>query len=155
LVQVSFQLSLPRDEASVSLTRRLIAQALEIVGVEADTVSDVEIALSEACANVLRHAKSGDEYEVRAGFNEERAFLEIIDHGDGFDPGARAPEGVRVPDESESGRGVMLMRALMDKVRFESRSGDGNTVILEKRLVWRPDSPVEQLLNPTAASETS
>jgi serine/threonine-protein kinase RsbW len=155
LVQVSFQLSLPRDEASVSLTRRLIAQALEIVGVEADTVSDVEIALSEACANVLRHAKSGDEYEVQAGFNEERAFLKIIDHGDGFDPGASAPEGVRVADESETGRGVMLMRALMDKVRFESRAGDGNTVILEKRLVWRPDSPVEQLLNPTAASETS
>jgi serine/threonine-protein kinase RsbW len=154
-VQVSFQLSLPRDEASVPLTRRLIAQALEIVGVEADTISDVEIALSEACANVLRHAKTGDAYEVRAGFNEERAFLEIIDQGEGFDPEVRAPEGELVADESESGRGVMLMRALMDKVRFESHSGDGNTVILEKRLVWRPNSPVEQFLNPSAVSETS
>ena len=153
-MQVSFQLSLPRDEASVPLTRRLIAQALEIVGVEADTISDVEIALSEACANVLRHAKTGDAYEVRAGFNEERAFLEIIDQGEGFDPEVRAPEGELVADESESGRGVMLMRALMDKVRFETRSDDGNTVILEKRLVWRPDSPVEQFLNPTV-SESS
>jgi serine/threonine-protein kinase RsbW len=147
-VQVSFQLSLPRDEASVPLTRRLIAQALEIVGVEPDIISDVEIALSEACANVLRHAKTGDEYEVRAGFNEDRAFLEIIDQGEGFDPDARAPEGELVADEAESGRGVMLMRALMDKVRFESRSGDGNSVILEKHLVWRPNSPVERLRSP-------
>jgi serine/threonine-protein kinase RsbW len=154
-VQVSFQLSLPRDEASVPLTRRLIAQALEIVGVEADTVSDVEIALSEACANVLRHAKTGDAYEVRAGFNEERAFLEIIDQGEGFDPEARAPAGELVADESESGRGVMLMRALMDKVRFESGSGDGNSVILEKRLVWRPNSPVEQFRQPARVRESS
>jgi serine/threonine-protein kinase RsbW len=153
-VQVSFQLSLPHDEASVPLTRRLIAQALEIVGVQADIISDVEIALSEACANVLRHAKNGDAYEVRAGFNEERAFLEIIDQGDGFDPDAKAPDGELVADESETGRGVMLMRALMDEVRFESHSGDGNTVILEKQLVWRPDSPVEQLRSPAATSET-
>jgi serine/threonine-protein kinase RsbW len=152
-VQVSFQLSLPRDEASVTLTRRLIAQALEIVGVEADTISDVEIALSEACANVLRHAKTGDAYEVRAGFNEERAFLEVIDQGEGFDPDTRAPEGQLVADESESGRGVMLMRALMDEVRFESHSGDGNTVTLQKRLTWRPDSPVEQLRSPATTSE--
>jgi serine/threonine-protein kinase RsbW len=154
-VQVSFQLSLPRDEASVPLTRRLIAQALEIVGVEADTISDVEIALSEACANVLRHAKTGDLYEVRAGFNEDRAFLEIIDQGEGFDPDTKAPEGQLVGDEAESGRGVMLMRALMDKVRFESRQGDGNIVILEKRLQWRSDAPIEHLKHPAAVAEPS
>lgn len=153
-MQVSFQLSLPRDEASVPLTRRLIAQALEIVGVEADIISDVEIALSEACANVLRHAKVGELYEVRAGFDEDRAFLQIIDQGEGFDPETSAPEGELVADESESGRGVMLMRALMDKVRFETME-DGNSVILEKRLQWRPDSPVEQLRQPAGATKTS
>jgi serine/threonine-protein kinase RsbW len=154
-VQVSFQLSLPRDEASVPLTRRLIAQALEIVGVEADTISDVEIALSEACANVLRHAQVGDAYEVRAGFNEERAFLEVIDQGEGFDPDARPPEGQLVGDEAESGRGVMLMRALMDKVSFESHKGDGNSVILEKKLQWRPDAPIEHFKHPVPVPEPS
>ena len=72
------------------VTRRLIAQALRVVGVEPDTVSDVEIALSEACANVLRHAQIGDSYEVRAGFDQERAFLEIIDQGAGFADTSRA-----------------------------------------------------------------
>jgi serine/threonine-protein kinase RsbW len=152
LVQVSFQLSLPRDEASVPLTRRLIAQALAVVGVEADTVSDVEIALTEACANVLRHAKTGNAYEVRAGFDEQRAFLEIIDEGEGFDPDAQLSVGA-AGEESESGRGVLLMRALMDKVRFESRTGDGNSVILEKHLSWRPDSAIGQFLQAAKADE--
>ena len=142
-MQVAFQLSLPRDEASVPLTRRLIAQALEVVGVEADTVSDVEIALSEACANVLRHAKVGDAYQVRAGFDESRAFLEIIDQGQGLSPDLPANDAVA--DDAESGRGIALMRALMDDVRFESHTGDGSSVILEKRLQWRPGSPVERM----------
>jgi serine/threonine-protein kinase RsbW len=140
-VLVSFHLALPRDEASVPVTRRLIAQALRVVGVEPDTVSDVEIALSEACANVLRHAQVGDSYEVRAGFDQERAFLEIIDQGAGLaDTSSLEPD-----DDAESGRGVTLMRALMDRVHFETRTGDGASVILEKRLRFLPDSPLQAL----------
>jgi serine/threonine-protein kinase RsbW len=141
-VQVSFQLALPREEASVPITRRLIAQALKVVGVEPDTVSDVEIALSEACANVLRHAQTGDAYEVRAGFDEERAFLEIIDRGVGF-PELDGAAGAS--DDAESGRGVTLMRALMDVVRFEKRHGDSNSVVLEKQLQFGAGSPIELL----------
>lgn len=147
-MQVSFHLALPRDEASVPVTRRLIAQALEVVGVEPDTISDVEIALTEACANVLRHAKVGEAYEVRAGFDEERAFLEIIDQGEGFDDLSHA----NASPDAESGRGVTLMKALMDKVRFESHQGDGSSVILEKRLQWKPGSAVEQLRRPNPAA---
>jgi serine/threonine-protein kinase RsbW len=145
-VQVSFRLALPREEASVPLTRRLIAQALEVVGVEPETISDVEIAVSEACANVLRHAKSGDAYEVRAGFDDTRAFLEIIDEGGGFQI---SPDGqpIAAPD-AESGRGVTLMKALMDTVRFQSRHGDRNSVILEKSLRFVPSAPIKRLGRP-------
>lgn len=123
------------------MTRRLVAEALRVVGVEPDTVSDVEIAVSEACANVLRHAQVGDSYEVRAGFDQERAFLEIIDHGEGFDLSSH----VEARDDAESGRGVALMKALMDRVHFESRIGDGSSVVLEKRLRFLPNSPVKTL----------
>jgi serine/threonine-protein kinase RsbW len=143
---VSFHLALPRDEASVPITRRLIAQSLEVVGVEPDTISDVEIALSEACANVLRHAQDGDVYEVLAGFDESCAFLEVIDQGEGFDPDSVAPTG---DAEAETGRGVTLMRALMDEVHFQRRTTTdgtpGSSVILEKHLRWRDDAAVEHL----------
>ena len=140
-MQVSFRLALPREEASVPITRRLIAQALKVVGVETDTVSDVEIALSEACANVLRHAQAGDSYEVRAGFDEHRAFLEIIDRGVGFSE----LDGEAASHDAESGRGVALMRALMDVVRFESRQGNSNSVVLEKKLQFGAGSPIALL----------
>lgn len=129
------------------VTRRLIAQALRVVGVDPDIVSDVEIALSEACANVLRHAQAGDAYEVRAGFDQRRAFLEIIDQGAGF----ADTSGPQAADDAESGRGVALMRALMDKVHFESRIGDGASVMLEKTLRFLPDSPL-QALRPVGSS---
>jgi hypothetical protein len=38
------------------------------------------------------------------------------------------------------------MRALMDRVHFETRSGDGASVILEKRLRFLPNSPLKALL---------
>ena len=128
------------------VTRRLIAQALEVVGVDPDTISDVEIALSEACSNVLRHTEAGDSYEVHAGFDESRAFLRVVDQGPGFDS-TNSPVAA---DDAESGRGVVLMKALMDVVRFESRSGDGTSVILEKKLTFLPGAVVEQLRQPTA-----
>ena len=131
------------------VTRGLITQSLRVVGVEPDTVSDVEIALSEACANVLRHAKVGDAYEVCAGFDQQRAFLEIIDQGAGFD----AASSEHPDDDAESGRGVALMRALMDKVHFESRTGDGSSVVLEKRLRFLPNSPIQQMRPPGSSSE--
>jgi serine/threonine-protein kinase RsbW len=151
---VSFHLSLPRDEASVPITRRLIAQSLDVVGVERDTISDLEVALSEACANVLRHAQVGDVYEVLAGFDEERAFLEVVDQGEGFDPetlaSAAGDQGAPGVDaDAESGRGVALMRALMDEVHFQRREttegAPGSSVVLEKRLQWRPDAVTRHL----------
>lgn len=152
-MQVSFRLALPREAASVPITRRLIAQALKVVGVEPETVSDVEIAISEACANVLRHAKTGDAYEVLAGFDDTRAFLEIIDEGGGFEvPPNDQPAAAA---DAESGRGVALMRALMDDVRFETRHGERNSVILEKRLEFRPGSPMESLSQPAETADAS
>ncbi len=148
-MQVSFHLSLPRDEASVPVTRRLIAASLDVIGVDADTISDVEIALTEACANVLKHSQAGDAYEVLAGFDEERAFLEVIDGGEGFDPEAADPAA----DDAESGRGVALMRGLMDDVHFQRRrlkdGTRGSSVVLEKKLSWRPGAPVENFRHAT------
>ena len=132
------------------VTRKLIAQALEVVGVERETISDVEVALSEACSNVLRHTRAGDIYEVRAGFDEHRAFLEILDQGPGL---GEHSEFTAPADDSESGRGLTLMKALMDSVRFESRRGDGHSVILEKRLTFRPGAPVEKLRSPAKADD--
>jgi hypothetical protein len=49
------------------------------------------------------------------------------------------------PAKKPKARGVALMRALMDEVHFESRIGDGSSVVLEKRLRFLPNSPIQQM----------
>ncbi|MDP9102099.1 MAG: ATP-binding protein [Actinomycetota bacterium] len=141
-MEISLVLALPRDGLSVPVVRRVLKQAMHALGIDPVVTSDIELALTEACTNVLDHAAEGEEYEVRAGINGGECCIEVIDTGGGFDHGshgfAEAAAG------AESGRGIQLMRALVDRVSFTSR-GDGTVVHLEKRLSWAEDAPIGRL----------
>ena len=144
-MQVTVHLELPRDAETIPVLRRLCGRSLEVVGAEPEIIEDVALALTEACANVLRHVEEGSSFEVLVGFDEEHAFVDVTDRGAGFDPDDLAPPS---PDD-ETGRGVHLMRQLMDSVQFDSVSGSGTRVHLEKQLAWRPGAPMERLTTPT------
>jgi anti-sigma regulatory factor (Ser/Thr protein kinase) len=135
-VEITLSLSLPRDEESIPVARHLIRQALAEVGVEAGCSYDVELAMSEACTNVLRHAGPGDAYQVRLQIEDRSCALRIVDLGRGFDTAGPRPgaEGVE-----EGGRGLGLMLALVDKVQFASKPEAGTVVRMEKALVYRDD----------------
>jgi serine/threonine-protein kinase RsbW len=136
-VEISLSLNLPRDEETIPVARHIVRRALAEVGVENDCTFDVELALSEACTNVLRHAGLGEAYEVRLQIDERSCELRVVDVGRGFDTGdaSAPPRGVE-----EGGRGLGLMIALVDKVQFASRSETGTVVSLEKALVYRENS---------------
>src|SRR5687767_8127387 len=64
-MRINFSLSLPRDSATVPVVRRICRDALEVLGVSDDCNSAVQVAVSEACTNVLKHVEgTEDEYEV-------------------------------------------------------------------------------------------
>jgi serine/threonine-protein kinase RsbW len=147
-VEIRLALSLPRDELSIPVVRRLCTQSLRVLGAAEGCAEDLELALTEACTNVLRHAMEGDDYEVIAGIDGESAVLEIVDRGPGFDANAlaRAVSGEDADPDAETGRGLLIMQAVMDTVEFESRPGDAQTVVrLEKELQWREDAAAKQL----------
>ena len=141
-MEVSLSLALPRDGLSVPVARRLLRQSLDALGVQDSVTSDIEIALTEACTNVLDHAADGDEYEVRAAIHGTECVIEVVDTGQGFDD-ERHGFG-DAASGAESGRGIQLMRALVDRVSFNHR-GDGTVVYLEKRLSWVEGAPLERL----------
>lgn len=146
---ITFSLSLPRDEASVPVVRRLCKSALEDLGVEETCVSDIELAVTEACTNVLKHAQgTTDIYDVNVEFNDRDCEIRVIDSGQGFDASDKGREEAFVGDET--GRGIHLIRALVDNVRFISRPEEGTVVHLEKRLVLVPGSILERLADATA-----
>jgi serine/threonine-protein kinase RsbW len=141
-MNISFSLCLPRDEVSVPVVRHLLGGALRKLGVSDGCVSDIELALTEACSNVLRHA-AGDEaeYLVEVEMVEARCEIRVIDTGRGFDQTALR----RANMSAESGRGVQLMQALADTVNFELRPGDGLVVRLVKDLEITQGSPLGRL----------
>ena len=147
-MEIALSLNLPRDADSVPLARHIVRNALAEVGVTEDCTHDVELALSEACTNVLLHSGPGDEYDVRLVIDDERCELRIVDVGLGFD--AASPRRVGGDHERERGRGIGVMRALVDKVQFDSKAAAGTVVHLQKRLAYLDDSFGGRRLNETA-----
>ncbi len=136
-------LYLPRDAASVPVSRQVLDSCLNTLGVAPDTRADIALALSEACANVILHAGPGDEYEVLARARDGRCVIEVVNTGDGS-AGAVTPADEPVPATAEHGRGLKIMDAVVDNLRLTG-SQDGTTVHFEKALRYVPGAPGELL----------
>ena len=104
-MEIKFTLSLPRDTLSVPVVRRVLNSSMATLGVAEDCLTDIEIALTEACTNVLDHAAQGDEYEVTAGLDDSRCVIEVVDTGRGFD--AEGLGHAEAHPSAEEGRGIL------------------------------------------------
>ncbi|NYE44984.1 serine/threonine-protein kinase RsbW [Spinactinospora alkalitolerans] len=110
--------------------REFMGEALRANGVGGECLDDILTAASEACANVVDHGDPAPSYEVLTRIRHESCVMEIVNTGPDFDPAS-----VPLPDlEAESGRGILLMRGLMDRVTFDRSAGGGTVVRLHKRL---------------------
>jgi serine/threonine-protein kinase RsbW len=133
-MELLLALTLPRDEQTVTVARHIVRNAMEQVGVESTCVDDVELALSEACTNVLLHSGPGDQYKVRLDLEDRLSVIRVVDVGRGFDSAKLQAEGAVA--EAERGRGLGLMQALVDRVDLTSRPEAGTIVTLEKILTY-------------------
>jgi serine/threonine-protein kinase RsbW len=138
---VRLELALPRDARYVGMMREVAGCVLDGIGAPEDATADVQLALSEACANAVRHAVGTAEYSVRFGVSAHAVEIEIIDVGPGFPVD---PDGPAADPDSESGRGLTLINALVDDCEFV-RDGRDNRVRLTKRFEdIRPPAPAPE-----------
>jgi serine/threonine-protein kinase RsbW len=137
-MELSLALTLPRDEQTVPLARHIVRNAMARVGVEETCVYDVELALSEACTNVLLHSGPGDQYVVRLDVEDRLGVIRVIDVGRGFDSVRLRAEDPQL--DAERGRGLGLMQAMVDRVDFTTRPEAGTIVTLEKLLAYSDDA---------------
>lgn len=142
-MDITFALCLPREGASVPIVRHLTKQGLLHLGVTDRCADDVELAITEACTNVLKHVRSEqDRYDVEVEINDTTCTIRVIDGGAGFD--LSSAERME-PNLSESGRGIHLMSTLVDRLSFASADGGGTTVQLQKLLELEDDALLLQL----------
>ncbi len=140
-MEIKIILYLPRDAASVPVSRQVLDGCLEILGVTPDTRTDIALALDEACANVISHAGPGVDYQVQARATDGRCIIEVINTGSTALP-VPALDGP-VPVTAEHGRGLQIMDAVVDNLRLISNGKEGTTVHFEKALQWLPGAPGE------------
>jgi serine/threonine-protein kinase RsbW len=148
--RVNLALQLPRDRASIPVVRHLTQNALAELGVREWICHDVELAVTEACANVLDHAGSGDAYDVIVSVAGDKCEIRVVDVGRGFDYDSLVGRKTTIHDES--GRGIALMHALMDNVLLTSEPESGTVVHLVKGLDFDDSAPALQLLQGTRST---
>jgi serine/threonine-protein kinase RsbW len=157
-----------REMLSVPVMRRVLGDTLRGVGVNEDTVSDILLAATEACTNVVLHAgQSAPAYTVAATVDRRGCRVEVADAGSG----CRTPRGVlrrarrahtaaegapsehEPPDHAaleESGRGFAIMSACVDEVTLRTAPGRGTRVVLDKRIAWDPPLARSEMALPPA-----
>ncbi|MDQ4058780.1 MAG: ATP-binding protein [Actinomycetota bacterium] len=143
-MEFAFSLTLPREALSIPVARRILGSTMLDLGIEKRCVEDVEIVATEACTNVLKHAEPGSaDYEVEVSITHDRADIKIKDRGPGFHEGSQSEGRVLDPTE-EGGRGILLMRAFVDRVEFLNDPESGTVVHLSKDLVLADGSLLDR-----------
>lgn len=114
-----------------------IAEQAEKIGLGDRAIYEVQLAVDEACANIIEHAYGGDgKGEIEVTCNITDLGLEIIlkDEGKPFDPGEISEIEVGTPlhELGNRGAGVFLMRKLMDEVQYEFSAKTGTVLRMKK-----------------------
>ncbi|MGY1714173.1 MULTISPECIES: ATP-binding protein [Geodermatophilus] len=135
-MDISFTVTLPVDVDSVPFIRGLCRQALEHLKVERPVVEETTLALTEACANVVRHAGDHAGYEVSVAIDDTVCRITVIDDGSGFDRDEAAARSSLTAAglDGDGGAGLRLMQALVDSLDFRRDPDGRHRVSLEKRL---------------------
>jgi len=131
------EIKVPCKPEYVRTVRRAIADFAESIDMPRSAVEEVEIAASEAVANVVRHAYPDLDCKippvrVKCSHKHGRLTVEIIDKGRGFDA---PPSGV-IPEvdlSRDGGLGIILIKCLMDKVNYVSKPSGGTRIRMTKR----------------------
>ncbi|MGD8625870.1 MAG: ATP-binding protein [Anaerolineae bacterium] len=124
---------------NVPRVTRIVAQAATQLGFEESALYQIELAVDEACANVVEHAYPHDErgeMEVVCFLHARHLVIRVRDWGSGFDLGAVDEPDVSAPleDRGLGGLGLFLVRQVMDGVRFHFDPEAGNELFMVKRL---------------------
>jgi serine/threonine-protein kinase RsbW len=131
------QMTVPGRYDCVAEVCEKCAEVAREAGLDEDAVFHVEMAVDEACTNIIKHAYGGEDkgtIEMSCCVDDEKLIVTLHDHGQEFDPSAVPPPkvGGDVEEVAVGGLGLYFMRKLMDEVHFEFDPRTGNTLTMVK-----------------------
>ncbi len=114
-----------------------VVEAAEVAGLDEMAIFNCQIAVDEACTNIIEHGYGGEDkgrIEVACAAEPGQLTIDIRDQAQPFDLGAvPEPELNKALEETTvGGLGIYFMRKMMDEVSF-SRTDGANRLVLVKR----------------------
>lgn len=136
-IERRFTLQVPSSTENLALIREFVVSVGAQAGLDEGEIPKLELAVDEACANVIEHAYGHDvskDVTVRVKFDETALRISVIDEGRGFDPGHLPDADVDrlIHERKSGGLGVRLIRTLMDEVEYQIVPGQKNELHMTK-----------------------
>ncbi|OQY28674.1 MAG: hypothetical protein B6244_06415 [Candidatus Cloacimonetes bacterium 4572_55] len=134
-------IKVPSGSAYLELIRSFISLLMKKAGFSESKVDQIELAVDEACSNVVKYAydieKDKDrKIEIRVEVDRKKATITVRDHGKGFDP-----DTIYHPNMEEylakyksGGLGIYIMQSLMDEISYDVNPGRNTAVKMVKYL---------------------
>jgi serine/threonine-protein kinase RsbW len=134
-----FTLQVPSSTENLAMIREFVTAVGRQAQLDEIAITNLELAVDEACANVIEHAYGHDitkEVVVRAKFDDESLQISVIDEGLGFDPDKTPQESVEdlIKERKSGGLGIRLIKQLMDDVSYEIVPGQKNELHMTKKI---------------------
>jgi PAS domain S-box-containing protein len=123
-IEDHFSVELPTEPEALASMRSLLRRWLRHVEGSEQEIAEITTACGEAATNAIEHAGAGGDtpFEVDGRLDGQEVTITVRDFG-----------AWRPPREGDQGRGLSLMRALMDSVEV-SPGAEGTTVSLRRAL---------------------
>lgn len=134
-----YHLDINSDTRNLAAISDFVTAAAAELGIDPKTSFAIQMAVDEACSNVMEHAYCGRNdgtvsiaCEARGG----ELIVTIRDRGRSFDPEAiqRPDPNAPLEEREATALGLFLMEKLMDSVEFHFDPVEGNTLTMRKKV---------------------
>jgi serine/threonine-protein kinase RsbW len=137
-VTSEFKLSVTSEMKNLTVISDFVTSVAKKLGLDDDQTFALQMAVDEACANVIEHAYGGQTngtISIHCQTLNDDVVVTIHDQGRPFDPQSVPRPDITAPLEKRQngGLGLYLMEKLMDSVVWEFDAEKGNTLTLRKR----------------------
>ena len=132
----TLELRFPSDPKRLRMVRERVQEVAEEIGCSKKLISDLVIAINEACMNIMQHAYKGDRSgEIVLQIQEDSGDLHVVltDFAAPVDPGLIRPRNLE--DVKPGGLGTYFIQEIMDDCTYGHLDNSaGNYLRMRKKI---------------------
>ncbi|MBC8336327.1 MAG: GAF domain-containing protein [Anaerolineales bacterium] len=127
----------PAKYSSLDDIRTFVAKRAIKAGLTDKAIYAVQLAVDEACTNIIDHAYRGEsdqQIEINCEITKDNLIIRLQDNGRSFDMDSVSTPDLNLPliERQVGGLGVHLIRNLMDGINYQATHDQGNILTLTK-----------------------